>query len=297
MIPTTIAAPSSACAATAPAPRSRTTGWPGPPTAAVVTSSSGPGPTAAPTWSSNPSRSAPKASPRTLRGVFGPASKARAKLRALVPATDPAGAANPRCPTAKQLLGSRASGCCGLSCYAESSPKTFSPARAAVAAPSWPSSPNPAARTACSPRSGFPPPRQPSHPLATHPRLSSTGKTRVAAPANDDRPSVAMATSVLAPPNGGHHDARRASSHAGAGHVPRACQGRRQRKAVCSSWPPIRVLVVDGRGTIRRQRSGNDSRRKSRPNAQRASARSSAARALRALRAWPSKVISSVKMR
>ena len=41
-------------------------------------------------------------------GVFGPASKARAKLRAVVPATDPDGAATPRCPTAKQLVGSRA---------------------------------------------------------------------------------------------------------------------------------------------------------------------------------------------
>jgi hypothetical protein len=33
-----------------------------------------------------------------------------------------------------------------------------------------PSSPIPAVRTACSPRSGFPPPPQPSHPLATHPQ-------------------------------------------------------------------------------------------------------------------------------
>ena len=41
-------------------------------------------------------------------GVFGPASKARAKLRAVVPATDLDGAATPRCPTAKQLVGSRA---------------------------------------------------------------------------------------------------------------------------------------------------------------------------------------------
>ena len=47
-----------------------------------------------------------------------------------------------------------------------------------------------------------------SRPIPGRARL---GRPRAAAPANDDRPSVAMATSVLAPSNCGHHFARPAS--------------------------------------------------------------------------------------
>ena len=105
-----------------------------------------------------------------------PASKARAKLRALVPATDD-DTPHAACPATPHPSGRVPAGCRGLSCCAGCSPRTFWFARAAVAAASSRSSPTPAKRTACSSRSGFPPTPQPSHRRATHPRPSSPGRT------------------------------------------------------------------------------------------------------------------------
>ena len=109
--PRTIAPRSNGCAGTARGPRSRRSASRGPPTGASRTSSSDPGPTAAPTSSWRPSRSCADSSASSRRprrhlvrysGVFGPASKLRTKLRALVPSdpTQEAGAhcAEPRPP-------------------------------------------------------------------------------------------------------------------------------------------------------------------------------------------------------
>jgi hypothetical protein len=79
------------CAATAPGPRSRTIGGPGPLTAASRSSSSGRGPTAALTWCSNRSRSSAGLSASShrrgvtwhgTRGCSGlPANHARSSAR------------------------------------------------------------------------------------------------------------------------------------------------------------------------------------------------------------------------
>jgi hypothetical protein len=96
-----------AAVSTARVLRSRRTDWRGWMTAGSRTSSSDRGPTAARTWCSNRSRflrrlvgiiPPPRRHLVRNAGVFGPASKHRAKPRALVPATDADDAATSSCP-------------------------------------------------------------------------------------------------------------------------------------------------------------------------------------------------------
>jgi len=106
-------------------------------------------------------------------GVFGPASKARSKLRALIPLPIPTtrrthAARHPVCPVcpAVRVL----DGCRGPTCCAACSPRTSSTARAAGIAASRRSWSTNASRAACSRPWGWPPSPPPSSRHVPHPR-------------------------------------------------------------------------------------------------------------------------------
>jgi uroporphyrinogen decarboxylase len=120
-----------------------------------------------------------RASPTWAHSVFGPASKHRAKLRALVPAAEVDDVIDPHRRARRARVG-----CRGLIFCAAYSPTTCSAACAAVAAVSWRSSPIPPLHARCSPHSGSPPSRRRSRPLVT-PDRALVGRSFVAATDGD----------------------------------------------------------------------------------------------------------------